>query len=84
MAEQTPCQTPGAVFHTRITRFAVSVSVELPFDLEITPQEAETLDKLLHNQFELVLRQYFPMFEKKKTGIALPVKRKSVFDEEAK
>ena len=50
----------GAIYNTEITSQRVSVSVELPFKLEISEEEAKLLDALIHNQLELVLRPYFP------------------------
>ena len=59
MALATKCLTNDAVFHTAISEREVSVKVELPFKLEISEEEAEMLEKLIHNQMELVLRSYF-------------------------
>ena len=59
MALATKCLTNDAVFHTAINGREVSVKVELPFKLEISEEEAEMLEKLIHNQMELVLRSCF-------------------------
>lgn len=59
MAQQTKCLTNDAVYHTTIKDKSVSVRVELPFKMEISEKEAELLEKLIHNQIELVLRPYF-------------------------
>jgi hypothetical protein len=59
MANKTPCLTSGATFHTGISEDNVSVKVDLPFKLEITDEEAEILETLIHNQMELILRPYF-------------------------
>jgi hypothetical protein len=59
VALETKCLTGGAVFHTEIHEEAVSVEVSLPFKLALTEKEAELLEKLIHNQLELVLRPYF-------------------------
>ena len=59
MALETNCLTPDAVFHTNIGTKYVSIRVSLPFELKISKEEAEMLEKLLHNQIELVLRPYF-------------------------
>ena len=59
MAIETKCLTSGAIYNTEITSQKVSVSVELPFELEISEEEAELLETLVHNQLELVLRTYF-------------------------
>ena len=58
MAQATKCLTSDAIFHTAITEDAVSVKVELPFKLDISDEEASILERLLHNQFEVVLRYY--------------------------
>lgn len=60
MAAETPCQTPGAQFHTRITPVRVDVGVDLPAPLDLTEAEAAMLDANLHNAVELVLARYFP------------------------
>ena len=59
MAQETKCLTNDAVYHTRIKDKTVSVKVDLPFKMELTEKEAELLEKLIHNQLELVLRPYF-------------------------
>ena len=59
MANKTQCLTSGAIFHTGISEDSVSVKVDLPFKLEITEEEAEILETLIHNQMELILRPYF-------------------------
>jgi hypothetical protein len=69
MAIETGCLTSGAIFHTSIEEKAVSVTVELPFQLEISEKEAEILEVLIHNQMELVLRPYFSTEEERKESI---------------
>lgn len=59
MALETRCLTPDATFHTSIGTKYISVRVNLPFELKINEKEAKILEKLLHNQIELVLRPYF-------------------------
>ena len=59
MALETKCLTPDAIYHTAIVGNKVSVEVSLPFELDVTEEEAEILDRLMHNQLELVLRSYF-------------------------
>ena len=59
MALETKCLTNGAIFHTVVTDSEVSVKVDLPFKLDVTEEEAALLDRLIHNQLELVLRPYF-------------------------
>ncbi len=64
MALKTKCLTPDAKFSSYITDRVVSAAVHLPFELDINAEEAELLEKLIHNQLELVLRSYF------NTGVA--------------
>ena len=59
MANKTRCLTSGAVYHTYINKRSVSVKVDLPFELDVDEEEAEILSILIHNQLELVLRNYF-------------------------
>jgi len=59
MAQETKCLTSGAIFHTAISERDISVKVDLPFKLEISDEEASILERLLHNQIELVLRYYY-------------------------
>ena len=59
MAIETKCLTSGAIFHTFVGEREISARVELPFELEISEEEAQLLDALIHNQLELVLRPYF-------------------------
>jgi len=61
MANETRCLTSGAIFHTAINERDIAVLVDLPFKLEITEEEAEILETLIHNQMELILRSYFEM-----------------------
>ena len=60
MANATPCQTPGAQFHTHITENGFNVLVALPQPLRLTTAEAELLETNIHNALELVLARYFP------------------------
>ncbi len=59
MALETKCLTPEANFSSYITDRVVSAAIHLPFDLGIDSDEAKLLEKLIHNQLELVLRSYF-------------------------
>lgn len=59
MSIETKCQTPGAVFETRISDASVSVEVTLPFPLNLTEAQAQLLEASLHNAMELVLAQHF-------------------------
>ena len=65
MALQTKCLTQDAIYRTAITGDKVSVEVSLPFELDVTEEEAEILERLVHNQLELVLRSYFPLDREK-------------------
>lgn len=59
MALKTKCLTPEANFSTIISGNKVESKVVLPFNLDISEQEAELLERLIHNQMEIVLRSYF-------------------------
>ena len=59
MALETKCLTPDAKFVTHIGQHQIIIDVELPFSLDIDEEEAIVLEKLIHNQLELVLRSYF-------------------------
>lgn len=59
MAKKTPCQTPGAQFHIRISQKKVECKIDLPLELNLTEEEAIVLDTNLHNALELVLARYF-------------------------
>ena len=59
MALKTKCLTPDANFSTFISVRNIVTKVNLPFELEVDEDEAEILEKLIHNQLELVLRSYF-------------------------
>jgi len=64
MAIKTECQTPGAVFHTKINGRSIELKVDLPKDLLLTEKQAELLEANLHNAMELVLAPYFSGFNK--------------------
>jgi hypothetical protein len=59
LMKQTPCQTPGAIFHTRIKDDSVAVKVCLPGKLELSEAEAAELEEKAHDAMELVLAQYW-------------------------
>jgi hypothetical protein len=59
MAMATQCQTPGTWFTTHINGDNIRINVELPFVLELPEEEAELLEKNIHNALELVLSLYF-------------------------
>jgi 2'-5' RNA ligase/phage portal protein BeeE len=58
-ALETPCQTSGAQFHTEIRDNKVSISVDLPEEVEIDEEDSELVEANLHNAVELVLAPYF-------------------------
>lgn len=55
----TKCLTSGAYFDTHIEPKRISISVDMPFELDIDEEEAEELETLLHNVVELVMSRYF-------------------------
>jgi len=59
MAQETKCLTSGAQFHIGIGPRKISATVDLPFSLDVSEEEAEILIRLIHNQLELVLRPYW-------------------------
>ena len=59
MALETRCQTPGLKLTTVVGKRILSMSASLPFRLDIDEQEAENLEKNLHNVIELTLKPYF-------------------------
>ena len=59
MALETKCLTPDAIFSTNIGSKHISLRVTLPFELDVSKEEAEILERLLHNQIEIALRPYF-------------------------
>lgn len=59
MAIETPCQTPGTTFHTAIDRRGSWTAVELPFDLNLSEDDAKVLEANIHNALELVFAPFF-------------------------
>jgi len=59
MALETKCLTPDAIFSTNVGSKYISLRVAFPFELNISKEEAEILERLIHNQIEVVLRPYF-------------------------
>jgi len=57
MAIETPCQTPEALFKTRISDNVLKVVVTLPFS--IPDEHAELIEANVHNALELVLAPLF-------------------------
>jgi len=60
-ALETECQTPGAVYDTEIGPKDVKVDVKLPGELDLDEDQAELLEKNLHNVVELALAPHFPV-----------------------
>ena len=58
-AVKTPCQTPGAQFHTTISDSKVGLTVDLHKNLGLNESEATLLESNMHNAMELVLRPYY-------------------------
>lgn len=58
MALATPCQTPGAVYHTRIQDDRITVEIDLGHDLILDDESAAILEANLHNAVELVLARF--------------------------
>ena len=59
VAQETKCLTPETIFHTAISDRSIFVKADLPFKLDISEEEAATLERLLHNSIEVVLSRYF-------------------------
>jgi len=58
-AVKTPCQTPDAKFTTEITKDKISITIDLPSELDINEDEAKILEANIHNAMEMVLAKYF-------------------------
>lgn len=60
MALSTPCQTPGAVYHTTIEKHKITVVVDLGHDeLHLSTESAALVEANLHNAVELVLARFY-------------------------
>jgi hypothetical protein len=55
MALETECLTDGCVYHTHVGPEHLDVTVDFPTTLELTKEQAGQIEKLLHNQVELVI-----------------------------
>lgn len=53
------CKTPDAVYSTKTGGDTVSISVKLPFNLELTKDKSEKLEADLHYAVERVLASLF-------------------------
>ena len=55
------CQTPGAIFHIKITPMCIGVDVDLPKDnpINISEEEAIVLTDQVHDAMEAVLARFF-------------------------
>ena len=56
---KTPCQTPGAIFHTHVSSRKITATVDLPADVDLSKEEATILEKNIHNALEQVLAKHF-------------------------
>lgn len=54
------CQTPEAIYHFAIKGATVASTVDLPFRLKLTEDQAIRLEDELHDALENVLKQFFP------------------------
>lgn len=64
MATETPCQTPGARYHTSVSTRGVTVNVEFGTWFYIDEARAKLLEDTLHNAVELALAPlYVKMLE---------------------
>ena len=59
MSIKTPCQTPGAQFHTSISSTQISCTVDLPNPIKMSKKEAVQLEADIHNVIEIVLAKFF-------------------------
>lgn len=53
------CETPDAIYSSDITDKKVSMSVKLPFDLNLSKEESQKLEAQIHYAFEEILSKYF-------------------------
>lgn len=54
------CKTPDAVYSSKIEGKSVSMTVKLPFELDLSKEESVDLEAKLHYAIEKVLASYFP------------------------
>jgi len=53
------CKTPDAKYSSSISGDTVSMSVTLPFDLELDKKKSKDLEADLHYAFEKILSKYY-------------------------
>lgn len=53
------CKTPDALYTIEISGDTVSVSVQLPFELDVTKDDSEKLEADLHYAVEKLLAPFF-------------------------
>ncbi len=58
-AQDTKCQTPDVVYNIDISDEKISITLDLPKSLRLDEEEAELLEKNIHNSLEIVLSKYF-------------------------
>jgi len=61
----TGCQAPSANFHFHIGDRFINIKVMAPFDLNLSEDEAKTIEDQVHNLLELLLA---PKFKEKDSG----------------
>lgn len=59
MAKETPCQTPGTNFTTIFAGNQIIITVELPWGMGFSEEQAKLAEANIHNALELVLARYF-------------------------
>jgi len=53
------CETPDAKYSSSISGNTISMSVTLPFDLELDKKKSKDLEADLHYAFEKILSKYY-------------------------
>lgn len=75
-ALKTPCQTPGAIYHTEIKDKSVEVKVDLPEKQNLSVRDSDLMEKEIHNALEGVLSKHlFPVNHDKESKGSLLSKR---------
>jgi hypothetical protein len=59
MSVKTPCQTDGATYGITVEGDSVMAFVEFGRDLMLSAEEANLLERNVHNALELVLAKYW-------------------------
>lgn len=53
------CKTPGAIYHFNLNERNVGVDVEIPFEIELSEEEAIALEDEIHDAMELILEKFW-------------------------